>query len=347
MRRHSLPPPVAAVAGRYCRRVTRRAALDTAIAAAPAAGGALSRRLPIRHGPLDLGRTLFPLRQGVADPTIRVLGDQAWLALRTAAGPATLHLRHDGAELIARAAGPGAGAALELAPRLAGLDDDPGALRPLHPAVDEARRRVPGLRLTAGTGVVDALVWLVLAQKVVGLDARRAYRDLAHRLGEPAPDGGGAFPPPPGGRLLLRPDPARLAATPSWVFHQCNVERRRATVIVDAARRAGRLEALAALPAAQARARLETLPGVGPWTSAEVTAVSHGDPDAVPLGDFHIPNAVAHALAGEARGDDARMLELLEPYAGQRGRVIRLLMSGGRAAPRFGPRLSRQDIRGR
>jgi hypothetical protein len=67
----------------------------------------------------------------------------------------------------------------------------------------------------------------------------------------------------------------------------------------------------------------------------------------VPLGDYHIPNAVTWALAGEPRGDDARMLELLEPYTGQRGRVIRLLMSGGRGAPRYGPKLSRQDIRAR
>jgi 3-methyladenine DNA glycosylase/8-oxoguanine DNA glycosylase len=117
-------------------------------------------------------------------------------------------------------------------------------------------------------------------------------------------------------------------------------------VIIEAARRASTIDALAALPAAVARERLESLPGVGPWSSAEVTAVSHGDPDAVPLGDYHIPNVVAHALGGSVRGDDERMLELLAPYAGQRGRVIRLLMAGGAGAPRFGPRLARRDIRG-
>jgi 3-methyladenine DNA glycosylase/8-oxoguanine DNA glycosylase len=297
-----------------------------------------SRRVPIPHGPLDLVATMAPLRHGIDDPTIRVRDGEVWRALRTPDGPATLHLRRDGDHLVADAVGPGACAALELAPAVAGLRDDPTRLRPLHPAVDEARRRRLGMRLTAGTSVFDALLPLVLAQKVVGLDARRAYRDLAHRLGEPAPGVEG---------LLLPPDPARVAATPYWIFHACNVERRRATVIVEAARRASALERLADLPPAQARVRLESLPGVGPWTSAEVTAVCHGDPDAVPLGDFHIPNNVAFALAGEARGDDRRMLELLEPYAGQRGRVIRLLMTGGRHAPRFGPRLSRQDIRRR
>jgi 3-methyladenine DNA glycosylase/8-oxoguanine DNA glycosylase len=296
------------------------------------------RRERVRDGPIDLVATTFPLRQGLDDPTIRVAGTTVWRALRTPAGPATLRLRVDGDELEATAVGPGAAAALELAPGLAGLHDRAALLHIRHSALAEARRRNPGLRLTAGTAVFDALVWVVIAQKVVGLDARRAYRDLVRRVSDPAPGGGG---------LLLPPDPRRLAATPYWTFHECNVERRRATTIVGAAHRAGALDRLARLPADEARTRLQSLPGVGAWTAAEVTAVSHGDPDAVPLGDFHIPNVVAYALAGEARANDERMLELLEPYAGQRGRVIRLLMSGGRGAPRYGPRLSRQDIRAR
>ena len=63
-----------------------------------------------------------------------------------------------------------------------------------------------------------------------------------------------------------------------------------------------------------------------------------GDPDALSVGDYHIPNLVAFALAGEPRADDARMLELLEPYRGQRGRVQRLLELSGISAPRYGPR---------
>jgi 3-methyladenine DNA glycosylase/8-oxoguanine DNA glycosylase len=296
------------------------------------------RRDRVEHGPLDLVTTTFPLQQGIDDPTIRVGRGEVWRTVRTTHGPATLHLRLEGAELVASAVGPGARRALELAPRLAGIHDDPGALRPVHPAVTEARRRHPGLRLTSGTPVFDALLWVVIAQKVVGHDARRAYRDLVRRLGEPAPGAGG---------LLLPPDPQRIARTPYWTFHECNIERRRATVVVNAAPHAARLNALAQLPAEQARQRLQSLPGVGPWTAAEVTAVTHGDADAVPFGDYHLPNVVAYALAGEPRADDARMLELLQPYAGQRGRVIRLLMSGGGGAPRYGPRLSRQDIRGR
>lgn len=306
--------------------------------AATTGAGVRTRTFPVPHGPLDLVATVAPLRQGVDDPTLRVREGEVWRALRTATGPATVHLRLDGGDLVAEAEGPGAQAALDLAPALAGLSDDPRQLRPLHPAVAVARSLAPGLRLTSGTSVFDAVVWVVLSQKVVGLDARRSYRDLVRRFGAPAPGGQ---------RLLLPPSPAALASAPYWTFHECNVERRRATVVRECAQRAAALDRLSLLTPADARARLATLPGLGPWSAAEVTSVSHGDADAVPLGDYHIPNVVSWALAGEPRGDDARMLDLLEPYAGQRGRVIRLLMSGGRGAPRYGPRLSRQDIRGR
>jgi 3-methyladenine DNA glycosylase/8-oxoguanine DNA glycosylase len=100
---------------------------------------------------------------------------------------------------------------------------------------------------------------------------------------------------------------------------------------------AERLEA--AMPA-EAAARLLAVPGIGPWTVAEVTRLTYGDPDAVSVGDYHLPSLVAWIFAGERRGDDARMLELLEPYRGQRGRVVRLLEVSGRRPPRRGPRLA-------
>ena len=97
-------------------------------------------------------------------------------------------------------------------------------------------------------------------------------------------------------------------------------------------------------PRPKPTARLRSLPGIGAWTAAEVVRCAFGDPDAVSVGDFHIPNTVAWALAGEPRADDARMLELLEPYRGQRGRVQRLLEVGGIVAPRYGPRLAPRSI---
>jgi hypothetical protein len=53
---------------------------------------------------------------------------------------------------------------------------------------------------------------------------------------------------------------------------------------------------------------------------------------------------VSWALAGEPRADDDRMLELLEPYRGQRARVQRLLEVGRIVPPRYGPRMAPRRI---
>ena len=84
--------------------------------------------------------------------------------------------------------------------------------------------------------------------------------------------------------------------------------------------------------------RLRLLPGIGQWTVGSVMATAFGDPDAIAVGDYHLKNAVVHALTGRVRGSDEEMLELLEPYAGQRGRAVRLLLALGQRPPKFGPR---------
>ena len=93
---------------------------------------------------------------------------------------------------------------------------------------------------------------------------------------------------------------------------------------------ARRLEESASLPLADAYQRLTAVPGVGPWTRGRVGLVALGDASyALYLihPAVHLPHVVSWALAGERRGSDERMLELLEPYRGHRGRVVRLLMA--------------------
>ncbi len=291
------------------------------------------RRLQLR-GPLDLATTLAPLRHGVGDRTIALGRAEAWIAFRTAAGPATLRINLIGpAVLRAQAWGDGAELALEAAPALVGEEDAPGALVAHHRTVRELQRRHSGLRMPRSRRVFDALVPSVIEQRVVSTEAYRCYGALLRRVGEPAP--GPA-------RLLLHPTPEVLAAMPYHAFHPLGLERRRAEVIRNATRRAAWLEA--ASDAADAARRLRSLPGVGAWTAAEVLRSDYGDPDAISVGDYHMPDAVAWALAGESRADDARMLDLLEPYRGQRGRVQRLLEAGRVAAPRFGPRMAPRRI---
>jgi 3-methyladenine DNA glycosylase/8-oxoguanine DNA glycosylase len=183
--------------------------------------------------------------------------------------------------------------------------------------------------------VFEALVPAVLEQKVTTIEAKAAYRTLVHALGEPAP---GPV------RLRIPPSPQVLARTPYWTFHRFGVERRRAVVIIEAARSAKRLEEITAMNRADAYRRLEAFPGVGPWTAAKVALVALGDADAVEVGDYHLPHTIGYALEGTPRSTDERMLELLHPYRGHRARVIRLLTISGIGAPRFGPHKPLRDI---
>ena len=286
----------------------------------------------------ELVRTLAPLRHGHGDPTIRLETGRALRATRTPDGPATVEVVDAGTELRVRAWGPGAGWLVERIPELCGLADDPGALlalQPPHRLIVELARRFAGVRIARTNRVVEALVPAVLEQKITGEEARRIYRALIRRYGEPAP---GPF------GLRLQPSPERLAALPYHAYHPLGLERRRAETLKRIGASATRLEAVATLPIGEAQARLGAVMGVGPWTIGEVARDALGDPDAVSVGDYHLPSMVAYALAGEPRADDARMLELLEPYRGQRGRVIRLIESSGRTPPRRGPRMPIRSI---
>ncbi|MGZ6314305.1 MAG: DNA-3-methyladenine glycosylase family protein [Candidatus Limnocylindrales bacterium] len=287
--------------------------------------------------PIDLRLTLAALRHGPDDPTIRFGPDGVWLARRTGAGAATLRLWADGAAGLIRAEswGPGAVPALEAAPGLAGLLDDPSLLAPRHPLVRELQRRFPGLRLPRTGQLIPALVPAVIEQKVTAGEAHAAYSAIVRRYGEAAP--GPAD-------LMVAPAGLRLAALPYFEFHPLGLERRRAELVALIGRRESEIEALMALPSGDAFARLQSTRGIGPWTAAEATRAAFGDPDAVSLGDAHLPDLVSWALAGEPRSDDARMLELLAPYQGQRARVVRLLEVAGIAVPRRGPRFAPRRI---
>ena len=230
--------------------------------------------------------------------------------------------------VLAWAWGPGAAWLLASLPGLLGADDDQTGFRPVHPLLAEMDRRYPHLRIGRSGRVFEALVPAVLEQKVVGAEARRAWRTLMLKFGEPPPG-----PAPPGMRVF---PPARTwARIPSWDWHRAGVEGVRAQTVIGAAHVAERLEEIVAMTSAEADLRLRSLPGIGPWTSAEMRQRACGDADAVSVGDVHLPGAVGWALAGR-KVDDAGMLELLAPYAGHRHRAARLVVLSGHpaAAPR-------------
>lgn len=283
-------------------------------------------------------RTVRPLLVPKHDPCGVAREDGFWLAMRTPAGPATLHLVRAAGELVATGHGPGARWATDHADAIAGLRDDVSdfpALAARHELVGRLAKTFSGVRLPATGMLFPRLLRAILEQKVTGKEAHRSYRAVCRHFGEPAP---GPL------ALVLPPDPAAVASTAYWVFHPFGVEQRRTQALLQAARVAAALERCAG--AAEATTRLTALPGIGPWTAAETVRFTYGDADAVSVGDYHIPNTVAFALAGEARGTDERMLELLEPFRGHRGRVCDLLAMGGITAPKFGPRMPLRSFSG-
>ncbi|MCA1824445.1 MAG: DNA-3-methyladenine glycosylase [Mycobacteriales bacterium] len=294
---------------------------------------------------VDLRASLGALHRGRLDPALRFDGPDVWRAMRTPTGPATMHLQVRPRDAVVRATAWGRGApwALKAAAELLGVADSRDGWEPTHALLRQLDAHLPGLRLPRTGLVLEALVPAVLEQKVSGEEARRSWAELLWRHGEPAP---GPVPTINGIPRRLRVPPAAevLAALPSWEWHRAGVERRRAEFIAAAAHRARRVEECVTLGRDDAARRLRALPGVGVWTAAEVAQRAFGDPDAVSVGDYHLPSVVGWALVGEPL-DDAGMLEVLEPYAGHRYRAIRLIELSGLRPPRHGPRARLRALR--
>ncbi|MDQ0601266.1 3-methyladenine DNA glycosylase/8-oxoguanine DNA glycosylase [Streptomyces canus] len=331
------------MAGRFTPRPTRttvrggHVAVPGGVPRQVAAPGRVRTWVP--EGPLDLGLVLGPLRRGPADPTFRAMPDgSVWRASLTPAGPGTLRVTAAGGQVRGEAWGPGAEWLLDGLPSLLGAADDPSAFAPRHRLLASAQHRRPGLRLTRTGLVLESLIPSILEQKVTTDEAYRAWRSLVRKYGEPAPG------PAAGGRLFVMPAPRTWALIPSWEWHRAGVDNKRASTILRAVRVAARLEQAMAMDPAEAQVRLEVVPGIGPWTSAEVVQRSHGAADAVTVGDLHLPGIVGWALAGDRDADDSVMLSLLEPYAGQRHRAARLILLSGRTPARRAPRMPRGDI---
>jgi 3-methyladenine DNA glycosylase/8-oxoguanine DNA glycosylase len=301
-------------------------------------------------GPFDLMQTIGILLRGHGDPSIRTAPDGVWMGFATPAGPATLRLAAAGPRadpaIDAQAWGPGAADAVDSVPRLLGSDDDWSAFdepefhATLPRMVVEARRRNLTVRLPATGRMIDSLVPTILEQKVTLIEARRGYRYLMYRFGTAAP-GAGSFAP---AGLMVQPTPEQWLRIPSWEWHKAGVGPQRSAAVMRALRSAVALERLVALPAAEASAKLQGIPGIGVWTAAEVVQRTHGCPDAISVGDYHLAAYVGEALTGR-RTDDAGMLKLLAPWAGHRQRVVRMIGLSGFRKPAFGARMTIQDHR--
>ena len=290
--------------------------------------------------PCPVGLVLSHHRRGPADPTYRRTPDGSiWRGIRTPEGTTTLRVRADPDEgtVTADAWGDGAEWVLDRLPRMLGADDDPTGFEPLHKPIADAWRRHRHWRLGATDLVMESLVPAIIEQKVTGQEAFAAFRTLVHRFGERAP--GPPREPDPPVRLWVQPSPEQIRSIPSWEWLRLPVDGARSRPIQHAARVASSLERAGREVPAEFDRRLRTLPGIGVWTSAEVRFRALGDADAVSFGDYHIPANIGYVLTGEPV-DDEGLAILLEPYAGHRHRVQRLVELSGLSRPRRGPRMT-------
>ncbi len=273
-------------------------------------------------------------RFGPRDPTFLLEAGRWVRAFAGPSGPVTVAMTalDRGHRFSVQAWGDDARWALEQAPRWLGVDDDDADFTPEHPLLRRLMRDGWGLRLAPSPSVFDMFVRLVLQQRVAWREAAESFRKLTLRFGQPAP---GPYP------LVAALGAAGWRRISLADFAAHDVEAKRARTIRAAAVSAPRFEELPSMSPASANARLRAFPGVGVWTAQGVLGFGLGDPDAVQEQDYDLPRLVSVALSGEPRGDDERMLALLAPYAGQRFRVIRLLMESGIRPPRFGPRRGR------
>jgi 3-methyladenine DNA glycosylase/8-oxoguanine DNA glycosylase len=275
-------------------------------------------------GPLDVRATVRRLDVG----TIGSDGTWWWAAAGED-GPTTVAIGAVEGGAVVRAWGPDAERAIDRADRLLGVHRPQP---PLFPGTPAGRFLAQSRAVRTGhTGdVFGAVIAAVCGQIVTRREAGTSIRALRSRFGSTAP-----------GPVALRslPGPDVVASLGYADLHECGIERRRASVLIEAARRHRRLDEIADLPVVDGYRRLMAVRGLGQWSAALVMGRAVGDLDAVPLGDFHLPNTIAWALAGEERGTDERMEELLEPYRPFRGHVVHAVIEAGVHAPRYGPRM--------
>ena len=284
----------------------------------------------LEHGRrLDLRATWFAVNTVFTGVNSKLAKGHGVRAFHTPEGPVEIEAMGGDGSVVARAWGDGARFALDRLPLLLGLGDGIEDWRPKHELVRDLHRKNLGSRHAHHGDIASLAVQVIFAQLVAGKEASRSWNGLARAHGGTSP---GPY------ALPMSPHPEVIAGLSRSQLVQIGALGKMADAIQRVMRHRKRIEELSWSDPAALCELLESLRGIGPWTVGILRLRGLGDVDAVPVGDYNLPNVVRWALERQPRGDDARMLELLEPFAGYRGRVVRLLEENGQQAPRFGAR---------
>lgn len=273
--------------------------------------------------PFDIDLSFGIQRFGMYDPTVRRERGVLRKAFDTADGPCIVEVRGEPGGAMVEAEGARASEVIADFVSAFARDDGHGSFAPASPLLARLHREHRGMRLFRVPWRFDLAAASVLQQRVTTREAMQQWQRIARRHG------------PVVGDLRAFPSAERVSEMASWQFQQLGLDPKRARTMVVLAREIVRRKLLDQTDLALVRARLGAVRGVGPWTTDMILGFAYGDPDALPLGDLHMPHLVSWALAREERGSDARMVELLEPYRGHRFRVVRLLWVGGVKRPMY------------
>ena len=271
--------------------------------------------------PLDLGRTFGFLRMGQLDPTCTLTDDRFTKTFAIDDHRVTRHQLVVSGQVI-RVTTEGDPEGTGRWSSALAVDDGHDTFTPQrqHLVLRRLVKFLPGLRFVRIPWLFDFACGVVLQQRVRYQEAIAQYRGLVDRYGSTT-ELGAVFP---SAHQLARLVPAQL--------QELGIDMRRATTLLRLAREHATHQIFACERPELDRRLLATL-GVGEWTVGMLFAYGGGDVDAVPVGDLHLPHTICKVFANERRGDDARMLQLLEPYAGHRARVVRLILHAVFHAP--------------
>jgi 3-methyladenine DNA glycosylase/8-oxoguanine DNA glycosylase len=174
------------------------------------------------------------------------------------------------------------------------------------PVVGELQRRFPGLRPVAFHSPYEAACWAIIGHRIRIVQAAAIKDQLARRLGTMVDVDGVTLP--------AFPDPDTLLRYPRIPLVN-EVKSDRLHGLAKAAL-AGDLDAdeMRALPVADALARLQRIPGIGPF-SAELTLLrGAAHPDAFPTAERRLHDEMSAAYGTDDPAELARIADAWRPY---------------------------------
>jgi AraC family transcriptional regulator of adaptative response / DNA-3-methyladenine glycosylase II len=168
------------------------------------------------------------------------------------------------------------------------LDADPVAIADLLSA-DEALeplvRKAPGRRVPRTVDAAEFALRAVLGQQISTAAARTHAGRLVSAYGEPITD-------PDGGLTHLFPAPSALAEAADLALPR---SRAAALTALAAALADEKIDLSVGSDWNEARSRLATVAGLGPWTIETIAMRALGDPDAFPATDLGVRLAASTA----------------------------------------------------